>query len=66
MPTAPPTSSITTCRIRASTTASEVITSEYNVIDPPTVIIIDTKGNIVDRFLGTLAGISADLTRSHR
>ncbi|MHB8538145.1 MAG: TlpA family protein disulfide reductase [Candidatus Dormibacteria bacterium] len=43
--------------------ASEVIASEYNVIDPPTVIIIDAKGNIVDRFLGTLAGVSADLKR---
>ena len=43
--------------------ASEVIASEYNVIDPPTVIIIDAKGNIVDRFLGTLTGASADLTR---
>lgn len=43
--------------------SSEVIISEYNVLDPPTVIIIDTKGNIVDRFLGTLAGVSTDLTR---
>ena len=43
--------------------SSEVIISEYNVIDPPTVIIIDTKGDIVDRFLGTLVGISADLTK---
>ncbi|MGA8417415.1 MAG: TlpA disulfide reductase family protein [Candidatus Dormiibacterota bacterium] len=43
--------------------ASEVIASEYNVIEPPTVIIIDNKGNIVDRFLGTLTGVSADLTR---
>jgi thiol-disulfide isomerase/thioredoxin len=43
--------------------ASEVITSEYNVIDPPTVVIVDGKGNIVDRFLGTLVGVSADLTR---
>lgn len=43
--------------------SSEVITSEYNVIDPPTVVIVDAKGNIVDRFLGTLVGVSADLTR---
>jgi thiol-disulfide isomerase/thioredoxin len=43
--------------------ASEVITSEYNVLDPPTVVIVDTKGNIVDRFLGTLAGVSTDLSR---
>jgi thiol-disulfide isomerase/thioredoxin len=43
--------------------SSEVITSEYNVLDPPTVVIVDAKGNIVDRFLGTLAGVSADLSR---
>jgi alkyl hydroperoxide reductase subunit AhpC len=43
--------------------ASEVITSEYNVLDPPTVVIVDSKGNIVDRFLGTLAGVSTDLSR---
>jgi thiol-disulfide isomerase/thioredoxin len=42
---------------------SEVIISEYNVLDPPTVIIIDAKGDIVDRFLGTLTGISSDLTK---
>ncbi len=43
--------------------ASEVIISEYNVIDPPTLIVIDAKGDIVDRFLGTLAGISTDLSK---
>ncbi len=42
--------------------ASEVIMSEYNVPAPPTVVIIDTKGNIVDHFLGTLTGITQDLT----
>jgi thiol-disulfide isomerase/thioredoxin len=43
--------------------ASEVITSEYNVLDPPTVVIVDAKGNIVDRFLGTLVGVSTELSR---
>ena len=43
--------------------ASEVIASEYNAPAPPTVIIVDVKGNIVDRFLGTLSGVSGDLTR---
>jgi thiol-disulfide isomerase/thioredoxin len=43
--------------------ANELITSEYNVIDPPTLIVIDAKGDIVDRFLGTLAGISTDLSK---
>ena len=42
--------------------ASEVIMSEYNVPAPPTVVIIDTKGNIVDHFLGTLTGITQDLS----
>jgi hypothetical protein len=41
----------------------EVITSEYNVIDPPTIVVIDTHGNIVDRFLSTTSGVSADLRR---
>jgi thiol-disulfide isomerase/thioredoxin len=41
--------------------SSEVITSEYNVLDPPTIVIVD--GNIVDRFLGTLVGVANDLTR---
>jgi thiol-disulfide isomerase/thioredoxin len=43
--------------------SSEVITSEYNVLDPPTIVIVDAKGNIVDRFLGTLVGVANDLTR---
>src|SRR6202011_4683671 len=43
--------------------SDEVISSEYNVLDPPTVIIIDTKGNIVGRSLGTLVGVSDDLAR---
>ena len=43
--------------------ASEGIASENNVLDPPTVVIVDAKGNIVDRFLGTLTGVSTDLTR---
>lgn len=43
--------------------SSEVIASEYNVIDPPTVVVVDAKGNIVDRFLGTLSGVSTDLNR---
>jgi len=43
--------------------SSQLVASEYNVLDPPTVIVIDARGNIVDRFLGTLAGVSADLSR---
>jgi thiol-disulfide isomerase/thioredoxin len=41
----------------------EVIASEYNVIDPPTIVVIDSRGNIVDRFLSTTTGVSADLSR---
>jgi thiol-disulfide isomerase/thioredoxin len=43
--------------------ANEVITSEYNVIDPPTLIVINDRGDIVDRLLGTLAGMSTDLSK---
>jgi thiol-disulfide isomerase/thioredoxin len=43
--------------------AAEVIASEYNVAAPPTVIIVDSHGNIVDRLLGTTTGVSADLSR---
>ena len=43
--------------------ANELITSEYNVIDPPTLIVINAHGDIVDRFLGTLVGISSDLSK---
>jgi thiol-disulfide isomerase/thioredoxin len=43
--------------------SSEVIASEYNVAAPPTVVIVDSHGNIVDRFLGTLTGLSSDLGR---
>lgn len=43
--------------------SSEVIMSEYNAPAPPTVVIIDAKGNIVDHFLGTLVGLTDDLSR---
>jgi thiol-disulfide isomerase/thioredoxin len=41
----------------------EVIGSEYNVPAPPTIVVIDTHGNIVDRLLSTTTGVSADLSR---
>lgn len=43
--------------------SGEVITSEYNVIDPPTIVVIDSHGNIVHRFLSTTTGVSAALSR---
>ncbi|HKR99326.1 MAG TPA: TlpA disulfide reductase family protein [Candidatus Dormibacteraeota bacterium] len=49
--------------------ADERIASDYNVAAPPTVVVVDTSGRIVDRFLGSLdagAGgpsLRADLDR---
>ena len=42
---------------------SEQIAAAYNVSAPPTVIVIDQHGEIVDRFLGTISGVSDDLNR---
>jgi thiol-disulfide isomerase/thioredoxin len=41
----------------------EVISAAYDVVAPPTVIIIDKHGNVVDRFLSTLTGVTGDLDR---
>jgi thiol-disulfide isomerase/thioredoxin len=51
-----------TVRYPSVNDSDEVIASEYNVSAPPTVIVIDAHGNIADRFLGTLSGVSTDLT----
>jgi thiol-disulfide isomerase/thioredoxin len=42
---------------------SEQISAAYNVSAPPTVLVIDRHGTIVDRFLGTIVGVSDDLDR---
>jgi thiol-disulfide isomerase/thioredoxin len=42
--------------------ADEVIASEYNVPSSPSIVIVDSHGNIVDRILGTLTGVTDDLT----
>lgn len=44
----------------------ERISSAYNVAAPPTVIVVDASGRIVDRLLGTVVGVSDDLDRLRR
>ena len=41
--------------------ADEQISAAYNVTAPPTVVLVDRHGNIVQRYLGTIAGLSEDL-----
>ena len=41
--------------------SSEQIASSYNVAAPPTVVLVDQHGDVVDRFLGTVARLRADL-----
>jgi len=43
--------------------SDEQISALYNVAAPPTILVIDASGRIVDRLLGTLVGISDDLDR---
>ena len=43
--------------------SSEQISASYDVSAPPTVIVVDKQGRIVDRFLGTIVGVSDDLNR---
>ena len=43
--------------------ASEVVASEYNVIAPPELLVVNAKGTIVDRYIGTLSGVRDDLNR---
>jgi thiol-disulfide isomerase/thioredoxin len=41
----------------------EQLSADYDVIAPPTVIVIDSRGMIVQRFPGTLVGVRAALDR---
>ena len=43
--------------------SSEQIASSYNVAAPPTIVVVDQHGAIVDRFLGTVVGLKDDLDR---
>lgn len=43
--------------------SSEQIAASYNVAAPPTVVLVDQHGSVVDRFLGTVVGLTADLDR---
>lgn len=40
---------------------SEQISSEYDVAAPPTVVVVDPSGDVTQRFLGTVAGLSDTL-----
>jgi thiol-disulfide isomerase/thioredoxin len=41
----------------------EQVSALYNVAAPPTLVVVDPSGRIVDRFLGTVVGVSVDLDR---
>ena len=43
--------------------SDESIASAYNVASPPTTVVIDSQGHVVDRLLGTTVGLSDDLDR---
>lgn len=41
----------------------EQISAQYNIAAPPTVVVVDSLGRIVERFNGTIAGVSDALDR---
>lgn len=41
--------------------SSEQISAAYRVDAPPTIVVVDQQGVIVDRLLGTVVGLSPDL-----
>lgn len=43
--------------------ASQQIAASYNVDAPPTIVLVDQHGTVVDRFLGTVVGLRDDLDR---
>jgi len=43
--------------------SSEQIASSYNVAAPPTIVVVDQHGAVVDRLLGTVVGLKGDLDR---
>jgi thiol-disulfide isomerase/thioredoxin len=43
----------------------EQISAAYDIAAPPTIVVIDSHGRIIDRLLGTVAGLSADLNTLH-
>ena len=45
--------------------ADEQISAAYDVAAPPTIVVIDSRGTIVDRLLGTVVGLGDDLARTH-
>ena len=43
--------------------SSEQIAASYNVAAPPTIVLVDQHGSVIDRFLGTVVGLRQDLDR---
>lgn len=43
--------------------SGEQIAASYDVAAPPTVVLVDQHGTVVDRFLGTVVGLRDDLNR---
>jgi thiol-disulfide isomerase/thioredoxin len=41
--------------------SSEQIAASYNVAAPPTIVLVDQHGAVVDRFLGTVVGLRSHL-----
>jgi thiol-disulfide isomerase/thioredoxin len=41
---------------------TEQISADYNVDAPPTIVVVNQQGIIIDRLLGTVVGLSDDLT----
>lgn len=42
---------------------SEQISADYNVAAPPTIVLVDQSGRIVNRYLGTVVGLKDSLNR---
>ena len=42
---------------------SEQISADYNVAAPPTIVVVNKSGRIVDRYLGTVVGLKDSLNR---
>jgi thiol-disulfide isomerase/thioredoxin len=49
----------------SATDPDEQISAAYDIAAPPTIVVIDSHGRIVDRLLGTVVGLSADLKTLH-
>lgn len=43
--------------------SDQTVAADYDVAAPPTIVIVDQHGRVVDRLLGTVVGASDDLDR---